>query len=66
MKNKHHFIPKSRKKGKGRFGVCTVDAKIHQLSHLLFGNMTPEEIVEWLNKTLWGNWYNITITKKEG
>lgn len=64
-KNRHHIIPQSRLKGRGISAVCYVDEKIHNLSHALFGNMTPEEIVEWLNKTLWHNNYHITIKRKE-
>lgn len=63
-RTKHHIIPRSRLKGKGIEAVCIVEDKIHNLSHALFGNMTPEEIVHWLNENLWDNSYEITISKK--
>lgn len=66
MKTRHHIIPTSRRKGKGKEAVCMVEEKIHNLSHALFGNMTPEEIVHWLNETLWNNSYEITISKRGG
>jgi len=66
-RNKHHVIPSSRVGKAGKIhpeGWCKVDADIHTLSHCLHGNRTPEEIVQWYNEYLWGNSYDITITKK--
>lgn len=62
---RHHISPKSRSKGKPILGVAKVVRCIHELSHCLFGNMKPEEIVEWLNKTLWNNEYEITIERRK-
>lgn len=69
MKNKpeqltnHHIVPRSRKKGKGMVGVCKVPRFQHELYHNLFGNMTPEEIVEFLNQTFWDNTYEVKTLK---
>jgi len=64
-KNRHHYDPpKSRRKGQSKHGVCKVDEKIHHLSHLIFGNLFPWEILEFLNENLWDNSYDITIKKK--
>ena len=62
-KTRHHIIPQSRSKVDEIRGICKVEAKIHDLSHQLFGNMTPHEILRWLNENLWGNRYEITIQK---
>lgn len=64
-RNKHHIIPRSRLLGKGVEGVCKVDAKIHDLSHQLHGNRTPQEIIEFYNDYLWGGIYEISIVKKK-
>ena len=60
----HHIDPRSRLKGKGILGVCRVPIKEHQLYHSLFGNMCPEEIVEYLNKEFWNDLFEISINVK--
>lgn len=68
MKDKntrHHIEPRSRRRGAEVTGVCIVPHKIHDLSHQLFGNMKPKEIIVWLNSTLWGDIYEITIKRKK-
>jgi len=59
-RNRHHIIPRSRLTGK------TVEVPIanHHIYHALFGNMTPPEIVEWLNREFWGNEYEVSIQEK--
>lgn len=59
---KHHIIPRSRQT-KGIVGVCTVPRKMHELYHQLFGNMKPDEIVEYLNTNFWDNNFTIKIDK---
>jgi len=59
----HHVIPTSRLKGKGILSVCKVPILMHQLYHSLFGNMTPEEILQHLNVSFWNDEYEITINK---
>ena len=59
---KHHIIPRSRVNGKKQLGVCKVPRLQHELYHHLFGNMTPSEILDFLNKTFWDNQYDITIS----
>jgi len=61
---KHHIIPTSRP-SKGIVGVCKVIGKLHELYHALFGNMMPDEIVHFLNKTFWNGNYEITILKRK-
>jgi len=61
---KHHITPRSRNH-RGIVGVCIVPNRIHNLSHQLFGNMKPDEIVDWLNTTLWDNSYEINVNKKK-
>lgn len=63
---KHHILPTSRVKGKGIEGVCKVPRHMHELYHHLFGNMYPEEILEYLNILFWNNEYEITIKRKKG
>ena len=63
--SKHHIIPRSRLRGNPISHVCTVKDKIHKLSHELFGNMIPSEILRWLNRNLWDNMYEITIRRKD-
>jgi len=64
QKTRHHIEPRSRSKGKGIEGVCKVERLLHENYHHLFGNMFPEEIVEFLNTTFWNNLYELTIKKK--
>jgi len=45
----HHIVPTSRLQGKGVLNVCKVPAKQHDLYHRLYGNMTPFEIIEFMN-----------------
>lgn len=63
-KTRHHIFCQSRIGSDRVCGICMVEEKIHNLSHQLFGNMLPEEIVEWINKTLWKSKFEITIKKK--
>ena len=59
---KHHIVPTSRLAGKPILNVCKVPSKQHELYHHLFGNMLPEEILEYLNKEFWNSNYEITIS----
>jgi hypothetical protein len=63
-KTRHHINPSSRARGKPIVGICKVERFLHELFHHLFGNMHPEEIVEYLNKKFWNENYEITIKKK--
>lgn len=63
-KTAHHIIPRSRVAGKPLSATCKVPEKIHNLSHALHGNRTPEEIIEWYNETLWGGQYEIIMIRK--
>jgi hypothetical protein len=63
QKTKHHIYPQSRKYI-GVTGVCKVERLQHELYHHLFGNMTPEEILEYLNRTFWAHMFDLTIKCK--
>lgn len=60
---KHHIIPRSRSH-KGIEGICKVPRLMHELYHHLFGNMKPDEILNWLNENFWNNMFEITIKKR--
>lgn len=62
-KTKHHIIPSSRIY-MGITGVCKVEKFLHEMYHNLFGNMKPDEILAWLNKTFWNDMFTITIKSK--
>lgn len=57
--NHHHFIPKSR----GGTETVLVDRDKHADLHHWFTNKTPEEIVDYLNRTFWGNHYRIEMRR---
>lgn len=57
----HHIVPRSRQK---KNGIAIVPRVSHENYHNLFGNMTPQEIVSWLNATFWNNLFHITIKKR--
>ncbi len=52
---KHHIIPQSRINGKKKGNICKVPRILHERYHALFGNMTPIEIIEFLNEVFWKN-----------
>ena len=60
--SKHHVVPKSRKDKFQEFGIRNVDQvgniaiienSLHERYHALFENMTPDEILVYLNETFW-------------
>lgn len=61
---KHHIIPRSRGGPDEEYNITNVKGKWHEIYHLLFGNKTPEEVVEFLNKTFFGDKYIIFIHEK--
>lgn len=63
QKTRHHIVPRSRKT-RGILGICKVPRLQHELYHHLFGNMKPEEIVNWLNATFWNGMFYIQIKQK--
>ena len=65
QKTNHHIYPTSRSKGKGIEGIAKVERYLHENYHHLFGNQTPEEILEFLNKTFWNEMFVLTIKRKE-
>ena len=56
-----HRIKESRLNGV----IAVVDIGKHVIYHKLFRNMTPSEIVDWLNKKYWGNKYEINIRERK-
>jgi hypothetical protein len=61
LKDKHHILPQSRipELTKEEKNVILVDVNLHRLYHLLFANMTPSEVMAFLNATFWGNSFEI-------
>ncbi|MCP3684586.1 MAG: hypothetical protein GY861_18115 [bacterium] len=71
--NRHHIIPISRG-GEGTETIM-VDKRLHDLYSQLFQmqtqkkkciEMTPEEIVHWLNRVFWNEHYDISIRRRYG
>lgn len=56
MKNmdKHHIIPSSRG-GRGGANLARVNKHKHAIYHMLFCNMTPDEIIVYLVEKFWNN-----------
>lgn len=52
LTNLHHPIPKSR----GGRSTVRIHKDIHQKFHSLFGNMLPEEILDYLVEVFWGGY----------
>ena len=50
---RHHIVPSSRGGSDERCNIARVAHKEHDLYHQLFGNMLPDEIIEYLVKTFW-------------
>ena len=57
--NRHHFVPKSR----GGKETVLVDRRDHKDLHWWFTNKTPEEIIDYLNRTFWGSHYSIHLER---
>ncbi len=56
-KSRHHIIPRSRNGSDKYENISNIDIKAHQNYHTLFGNMTPEEIIDYLVNYFWkGNY----------
>ena len=60
---RHHIIPRSRK-GLGKTNITYVESYKHRQYHNLFSNMTPPEIVKYLNSSFWSNHYRIRVKEK--
>lgn len=58
-KSHHHIIPRSRGGTDRHDNISIVDVKAHQNYHNLFGNMTPEEIIDYLVNYFWEGNYNL-------
>jgi 5-methylcytosine-specific restriction endonuclease McrA len=54
---RHHIIPTSRGGEDLEENIVYVPEKQHQMYHCLFGNRTPREIVEYLNRDFWNEHY---------
>ena len=58
QKTRHHIIPRSRGGKSLENNTCIVIRKNHEAYHELFGNMTPDEIIEELAVNYWnGQWH---------
>ena len=56
----YHKIQQSRLRDE----IAVVEIDEHIIYHKLFRNMTPREIVGWLNGKYWGNEYEINIRER--
>ena len=61
----HHVRPRSRGGGNEKRNIARVIHGKHDPYHQLFGNMLPEEIVDYLNETFWNSNYKISILEKK-
>lgn len=57
-KSRHHIIPSSRGGTDKDKNISVINNQEHRDYHTLFGNMTPEEITEYLVKYFWRGNYN--------
>ena len=48
--DKHHLRPKSRGGSDRRYNKITLDAYRHDAYHLLFGNLSLDEVIELLTR----------------
>jgi hypothetical protein len=53
-KDRHHIIPKSRKRVKSKDNIVFIDKIKHSDYHRLFHNRTPVEIIDYLVNYFWG------------
>ena len=53
---RHHIIPRSRG-GHNINNVSNVPRREHNLYHQLFENLTPIEVVKYLNREFWNDKY---------
>ena len=53
MRSKHHIKPKSRDGSNSKNNIAFVSSKSHQNYHILFGNRTPTEILDFLVRYFW-------------
>jgi hypothetical protein len=60
-KNRHHPIPISRLNGGKLIETVLIDMELHRRFHSLFGNRTPQEILEFLNNYFWGGQFKLSI-----
>ena len=57
VKTRHHILPKSRGGTSSPGNISRLESGKHKTYHLLFSNMTPEEIISDLANNYWnGNW----------
>ena len=55
--NKHHIIPSSRGGNSELENIALVGRKEHECYHKLYGNKTPEEIIEYTVRVFFNdNW----------
>jgi len=62
--SKHHIHPRSRSGLNVPENEVYQSAKKHAAFHILFYNMIPEEIGEYLAKDWWKDKYNIVVERK--
>jgi hypothetical protein len=63
----HHIVPTSRGGSDKKFNLSRIVEYHHQKHHELFGNMTPYEILAWLETYFWRNkkWIDVYSFDRE-
>ena len=49
----HHIVPRSRGGNRLQNNTCEVSRKKHEAYHIMFKNMTPDEILDELVENYW-------------
>ena len=63
-KSRHHIIPRSRGGNWASNNIAEISREKHEKYHILFDNMTPEEIIKHLVNVYWNKqwkWVNLAI-----
>ena len=62
--DKHHRLPRSKGGSNSNSNISLVRKDLHVAYHKLFGNATPEEVAEILNKVWIGPAYKLVAVRR--
>ena len=67
-RNTHHIFPRSRNPElkNAKWNQISIDRRQHDLYHQLFGNRTPQEIMDFLTEYFWGGRLEIRVGTPDG
>ncbi len=51
---KHHILPRSRGGNGNGDNILKITRRFHEAWHIVFGNMTPEEAIKFIEIIFWG------------